>query len=191
MKKKTMLFLVTGVLFISQIIAQQSPPGRSTGSNQDKRSCGGSITSLDNGLVISFFEEKLPRDAATGQATGKRQHKPFSFMVSSTDNSVTEVKTNKVVTGQATSSDRASYSGLKIKLSKPNKDYSVDPYVETTMRATNYFNLPTGLDDGEYDLGCSWSWGVSNSGSMREGKAMFKIEIKNGSCFGINEQGVK
>lgn len=51
------------------------------------------VTPTDNGCVITMENNVVsPRDAASGLPTGKRMHKPMSFLVSSSDNSVTEVK---------------------------------------------------------------------------------------------------
>jgi hypothetical protein len=62
------------------------------------------VTPTDNGCVITMENSvKSPRDAASGLPTGKRMHKPMSFLVSSSDNSVTEVKSPRdVATGQST-----------------------------------------------------------------------------------------
>ena len=87
-------FIITAVLFCvlsftSQTIAQISTQ-RTTGYDV-KKNVRCVIVSTENGCVVSFEGVTAPRDAASGLATGKRQHKPVSFVVSPTDNSVSEV----------------------------------------------------------------------------------------------------
>ena len=51
------------------------------------------VIQTETGCTIAFEHDvKSPRDAASGLATGKRMHKPYTFSVSASDNSVSEVK---------------------------------------------------------------------------------------------------
>ncbi len=51
------------------------------------------VIPTDDGVVVTLENSiTSPRDAASGLPTGKRMHKPLSVHISSTDNSVTEVK---------------------------------------------------------------------------------------------------
>jgi hypothetical protein len=139
------------------------------------------ISSTDNGAIVSFnYDVKSPRDAASGQASGKRQHKPFNFIVSASDNAVTETK--KVITAPATSSDKVSYSDLSVMISLNKGSYMKIPI------ENGAFTLPP-VKDEDCDMVCSWSWGATNSGSGRCSVG-FALTFKDGVLMAINEQGV-
>lgn len=71
---------------------QQAPSAKATGQHIKKATLTCRVVSTDDGCSIVFENEIVsPRDVASGLPTGKRMHKPFSFVVSSSDNSVTEV----------------------------------------------------------------------------------------------------
>lgn len=184
MKKQFFALALMAIAITSTLFAQESSsPGakKSDGNNGNSPSCAGVVKSTTNGIALTFYSVKAPRDAASGQASGKRQHKPFNFVISSADNSVTEVK---IKTGAATSADKASYSDMTIHITRDGRLVKV-PVDD------GEFLLPINLSDGMYDMVFSWSWGASNSGSQKTGTVKFFVEIKDGSCFGINEQGVK
>jgi hypothetical protein len=131
--------------------------------------------------LISFNNEiQSPRDAASGQASGKRQHKPFNFMVSSTDNSVVEVKNQpfKVTEGF---SDKYKLSAVVVHFRKGLES--------TTVKVENgEFTFPPAVNDGDYDLIMSWSWGASQGGKRCD--VSFKLTMKDGACIAIDETGV-
>jgi len=140
------------------------------------------ISSTDNGVIISFnYDVKAPRDVATGQSSGKRQHKPFNFVVSSSDNSVIESK--KIVTAPATSSDKVSYNDLSVMISVNKGTFQKIPI------ENGEFILPP-VGDLDCDLVCSWSWGASNSGTAKTCKVGFSLSFKDGVLMAIKEQGM-
>jgi hypothetical protein len=96
----------------------------------------------DDGCVVTL-ENKIvsPRDAASGLPTGKRMHKPISVHVSSSDNSITEVKSPRdAASGLATGKRMHKPTVLTMELGKskpssnsPKSDISVDePGVQIT-----------------------------------------------------------
>lgn len=82
--------------FTSQLFAQQ--PAAKTADwdlAKGKGALSCSVVSTEEGCSFTFQKIEMSyREAGSGMATGKRQHKPFrtTFAVSSSDNSVTEVK---------------------------------------------------------------------------------------------------
>lgn len=140
-----------------------------------------------------------PRDAASGLATGKRMHKPYTFSVSSEDNVVSprDVATGQKTSGKVNVQDismtkRSSGAGVgKVSLQDfhfvvKNKGKIVPITVEDGECV-----FPGDCPDGEYSLVCDWSWGMSNSGSGRCA-ASFLLTIENGDCtaMAINEKGL-
>lgn len=105
-------FIITVVFiaftsFASQLFAQ-APAAKSADWDLAKGKGGVScsVAGTDEGCLFTFQKiEMSTREAGSGMATGKRQHKPYinTFAVSSIDNSVTEVKSPRdVATGQST-----------------------------------------------------------------------------------------
>lgn len=61
-------------------------------SDAIQNQCVVSILSNEAGCDIVFTNQmKSPRDAASGLATGRRMHKPITFSVNSSDNTVSEI----------------------------------------------------------------------------------------------------
>ena len=83
---------------------QQAPSAKATGQHIKEGIITCRVVATADGCSIVFENDVVsPRDAASGLATGKRMHKPFSFVVSSIDNSVTEVTSPRdAATGLAT-----------------------------------------------------------------------------------------
>jgi hypothetical protein len=197
--KRQILFLLLGVLGIStsKLYAQESAKK----NNYDvKKNVTCRITPSPEGCSISFtyqkieYDAKSPRDAASGQASGKRQHKPIRFVVSSVDNSISEIKSPRdVATGQ--SSGKVSYSDLSVMISLERA--SVGKFQPQKLMVDNgEFDLPD-LPDGNYDLIMSWSWGATNSGAgsggtgMGQGRASFTVTVEDGVVsMAIKEQGM-
>jgi hypothetical protein len=85
---------ITG--FTNQLFAQ-APAAKTADWDlaKGKGAISCSVVSTEEGCSFNFTKIEMSyRDAASGLPTGKRQHKPFvtSFNVSSSDNSVSEVK---------------------------------------------------------------------------------------------------
>ncbi|MBI3260695.1 MAG: type VI secretion system tube protein Hcp [Ignavibacteriae bacterium] len=70
-----------------------------------------------SGKITFTYDVKSPRDVATGQASGKRQHKPITitkeFDKTKPDNMITIVDNGSSITFKTTASD--SWSSPKIK----------------------------------------------------------------------------
>ncbi len=160
------------------------------------KACRVKVSSVENGCAVSFnyskieYNVKSPRDAASGQSSGKRQHKPYTFIVSSMDNSITETNSTKEVAA-GLSRGKVSYSDLSVMISLDGKPKKLT--VED-----GEFDLPTDLPDGDHNLMLSWSWGSTNTGSNASGAggggrvtASFSVTISEGVCMAIKEQGVK
>jgi hypothetical protein len=138
------------------------------------------VSSSSSGCDVSFT--KSPRDVASGLATGKRQHKPVSFSVSSSDNTVTEntVATTASAKSSGQGAGKASFSDLSVMITIKGKSQKLDV-------TDGEFSLPEDCPDGVCDMVCSWSWGASNSGSAKSCSVGFSIEIENGVCQQINK----
>jgi len=180
MKKKILIatLLIVSVVLTGKLYAQDA--SSKTADYDLKKATKGRVISTDEGALISFNNVKPPRDAASGQASGKRQHKPY-YIVKSLDNSVIEASQKDVATfmSPGKKSSEGAISGL-------TATWSGKPL----MVEDGEFTFPPNSPDGEYDLVLSWSWGISNA-KMKNGTVKFFAEMKDGACFAIKEQGVK
>ncbi len=157
---------------------------------KNDRVCMVKVSSSDNGCDIVFENTiKSPRDAASGLATGKRQHKPYHFSISSADNSVTEIKSPRdVATGQS-SGKRTAGSPIGGIIVKGGKNPGGGQFNKIVVE-DGEFTLPADCPDGEYDMSVSWSWGATNSSSSKSYAAChFILTMQDGVCMAINEKG--
>ena len=140
------------------------------------------VSSSSAGCDVVFT--KAPRDAASGLATGKRQHKPFSFSVSSSDNTVTENTDAGSASAKSSggAAGKASFSDLSVMITIKGKSQKLDI-------TDGEFSLPADCPDGSCDMIVSWSWGASNSGSSKRCSVDFLLEIEDGVCHSINTKG--
>jgi hypothetical protein len=155
-----------------------------TGGWNLKENVKGRVSSSAAGCDIVFTHEVTsPRDAASGLPTGKRQHKPYRFSVSSSDNAVTEN------TGAASSSakssgggaGKASFSDLSVMITLKGKSQKLDV-------TDGEFSLPADCPDGTCAMSVSWSWGATNT-STKRCSVDFLLEIQDGVCHAINTKG--
>ncbi len=176
------------------------------------------VTPTDDGCVVTLESSiNLPRDAASGLATGRRMHKPFSVFVKASDNAVSEVKSPRdLATGQSTGKGeqkpvggggavKASFSDLSVTSAGKAtfKEFTITKRCDGKTTEIRYPNgdceIP--LDDcpnGSCDLFCSWSWGATNTGSMTSGSGAtsgrcaegFSLEIEDGTCTAITKKDV-
>jgi len=148
-----------------------------------------SLISNTGGCEITFVNEvKSPRDAASGLATGKRSPNPFSFTVSSADNSVSEVKSPRdVSTGQSSGRSPGNpIGGLTIKGGKNPGGMQFNNLVVKNGQVA----LPANCPNGDCDLVLSWSWGASNSGSSKTYcQCHFILTMQDGACMAIKTKG--
>jgi len=204
--------------FTNQLFAQE-PAAKSAdwdlAKNKGGISC--SVVGTEEGCSFTFQKiEMSNREAGSGLATGRRQHKPFraTFAVSSSDNSVTEVKSPRDVSTGQSSGKRVAPSmasdgisdlspsttvqgagGGTGKVSIQDFHYTVKGNGKTVIVRCPDGSciIPTDLPDGEYTLLCDWSWGMSQSGgkaSPKRGSVDFLLQIENGACMAINEKGL-
>ena len=143
------------------------------------------VSSTATGCVISFDNEtKSSRVAASGQATGKSQLKPYIFAVSSTDNRVTSIDDLNAPTAKSRGgSGKASFQDLHVMMTVKGKTQNLDV-------VDGEFSLPEDLPSGAYDLALSWSWGASNGGSSKLCSVGFTATIENGVYMAITEKGL-
>ncbi|MDP3313062.1 type VI secretion system tube protein Hcp [Lutibacter sp.] len=95
MKTKFITIAFIAITCITSQLFAQEATSKTTGYDV-KKNVKCRVSPTETGYSISFeYDVKSPRDAASGMATGKRQHEQVRFIreysVSSTDNSVTEV----------------------------------------------------------------------------------------------------
>jgi hypothetical protein len=193
MKKQIVLMAFTAMCISVQLKAQQSSAkeaSKSRSNIQNNKSCIVKIEPIEEGCAISFdFLLKLSRDAGSGQATGKRPHKPL-YIVRASDNSVTEAKNPGVLSSSRSSnSSKATMQGVSASFacSKSGKISVVD----------GEFTLPADCPDGDHDLILAWSWGASNSGSnpppagSGSGRCVvtFTVTMQDGACHAISTKG--
>lgn len=181
--------------FTNQLFAQESA-AKSADWDQAKNKGGVScsVVSTEEGCSFNFTKiEMSNRDAASGLPTGRRQYKPTSatFAVSSTDNSVSEVKSPRdaasglatgrrmhkplVITKELDKSSPAIANGVSSadittgqgtgKVSMQDFHFTVKGNGKTVIVRCPDGSciIPTDLPDGEYTLSCDWSWGLSQS----------------------------
>ena len=195
-KFKAIVLLIM-VSFATTLFAQESLVKTKTKSNQSNDrsvvqntdACLVKIVNTDAGCELIFANEPvMSREAGSGMATGRRMHKPISFVVSSADNSVSEVLSPRdAASGLATGKRTAGnpIGGLTIKGGKNpgGNQFNV-------IRVNNgQFTLPADCPNGEYDLIMSWSWGATNSGSSKAYcSCHFTLTLENGACVAIKQK---
>ncbi|MEY2917610.1 MAG: hypothetical protein RIS73_1324 [Bacteroidota bacterium] len=180
---------VAATCITGQLYAQAGEASKTAGYDL-KKAVKCRVSSTETGCDIVFESDvKSPRDVATGQASGKRQHKPYSFAVSSSDNSVSEIKSPRdLATGQSSGKRTAGnpIGGLSVKGGKGN---NACMSFQKIIIENNEFTIPGGCPDGSYEMTVSWSWGASNSGSSKRCSVDFLLEIEDGVCHAINTKG--
>jgi hypothetical protein len=96
MKTKFITIALIAITCITSQLFAQEVAAKTTGYDL-KKNVKCRVSTTETGYSIAFeYDVKSPRDAASGMATGKRQHEPVRFIreysVNSTDNSVSEIK---------------------------------------------------------------------------------------------------
>jgi hypothetical protein len=185
---------IAATSFTNQLIAQDGAAAKTAGYDL-KKNVKCRISSTSAGCDISFTNEvKSPRDPASGLATGKRQHKPYHFSVSSADNSVTEIKSPRdVATGQSSGKRTAeassiSFSKVTYQWIKPSWDKKET--IKKIPVEDGEFTVPTDSPDGDYEMIVSWSWGATNQSSGKSySSCHFMLSIQDGVCHAINTKG--
>ena len=204
------------LLFISCIsnplIAQESITKQKTKSNNSNERDGSTnqwpiltvkISPTENGCSIVFDNAILnPKDVASGLPTGKRTHKPVRFNVNPADNTIVEVTSSSdlasgQVTGKSNSEPTAIISKGMYSWIKASFDKGYKQSIKNVSFENGEFSLPADCDDGEYDLGISFTYQKIemkinekvNSKSYVSGH--FLIEIDGGVCRSIKEKGVR
>jgi hypothetical protein len=173
---------VTG---ITNNLDAQETSAKKGSSNWDLATSKGGVAKIvpiEDGCAISF-NIKSPRDAASGMASGKRQHKP-TYIVRSSDNSITEAKNpGDLAAGRS--------SGTKATIQDLSATMACRKYISIVI-TDGEFTIPSDCPDGEHDLSVSWSWGVSNNTgrSSKTCTVKFKVTMKDGACIAIDETGV-
>jgi hypothetical protein len=200
--------------FSNQLVAQESITKQKTKSNNTNErtsstnqvDCIVRIKPTNNGVSIVFDNANVsPKDAASGLPTDKRMHKPLSFIVSPSDNTIVEVSSSSsMVSGQANDTAKSTTSsgvvskasgtpigGIIVKGGKNPGGSQFDKIVITDGE----FSLPADLEDGEYEMSVSFTYqkiemnnNEKNSKSYVSGR--FILEIDGGACRSIKEKGV-
>jgi hypothetical protein len=182
MKKVMVIAIAAALVCTSNLNAQESSvkATKSRSNIQNNKSCVMKIEPIEEGCAISFdYFLKLSREAGSGLATGKRQHKPM-FIVKSSDNSISEAKNpGAISSSRSSNSSKATMKDLSVSMAcSRTKLTVVDGEVQ----------LPADCPDGDHDMIVSWSWGVSNSGSSRC-VVTFTVTMQDGACHAINTKG--
>jgi hypothetical protein len=157
-----------------------------------------SVSALDN----SVTEVTSLRDAASGQATGKRMHKPMTV---SKEYDKSSPKLAESASSTGTSSDETVAKGSGGGSGKVNvQDLSMTKVnvqdISFTKRCggkTTKLSVVDGecviptdsCPDGACTITADWSWGASQGGSSKRCSVDFLLEITDGVCHAINTKG--
>jgi hypothetical protein len=192
------------------IVFESSPPSSADAASATALSKKGydyyqalssfSVSASDN----SVTEVKSPRDAASGQASGKRQHQSMAI---SKEYDKSSPKLAKSVSNTGTSSDASEVISSGGGSGKANfQDLSVTKVnvqdISFTKRCGGKSTkiscdggdceIPIGdCPNGDCSLSADWSWGASQGGSSRC-SVDFLLKIEDGACtaMAINEKGL-
>lgn len=186
MKKKIYVrtFFLLSICFSTALFSQekmQTQTAKMDSGNEMGTEVKVMATSTGCDILVS------PRDAASGLATGKRQHKPLLIRVSAADESVSEITSPRdVSSGMSTGKRAASQSVDNLTASWTDMGKKAP---KKLMVDNGTFTLPD-CPDGDYELMMSWSFGASNSGSsMKRTQKTFHVKMQDGACMAINEKG--
>lgn len=146
---------------------------RSSMQNDESRTI--KVKSTSSGVEITFMQAVVsPRDAASGQATGKRQHKPYTI-------SKNYDKSSPQLAKSGGGAGKVSVSDLSIMVTSKGRTQKLALINGTAT-------LPDDCDDDDCDLVVSWSWGQTNSGSMSRYEVPVKLTLQDGVCIAIKEK---
>ena len=218
---KKLNFISVVLLLVScisnQLFAQEAIAKTRTKSNQtnekssatNQLDCIVRIKPTDNGVSIVFDNAIVsPRDAASGLPTGKRMHKPVSFVVSPSENTITEVtSTSAMVSGQASVTKKSTTStpeptnspgnpikGISVKGGR-NPGGNIGSFDKIVI-TDGEFPLPIDLADGEYEMSISFTYQkiemttADSKSSKTYVSGRFILDIDGGVCRSIKEKGV-
>jgi len=218
---KKSIFITVALFAFTSITSQlfaQAPAAKSSdwdlAKNKGGISC--SVVSTEEGCSFNFtkIEYNYKESTTSGLPTGQRQHKPFSalFSVSSSDNSVSEVKSPRdaasglptgkrmhkpvsVSSSDATAATATTSGGGSGKVNVQDISFSKATFKEFTVTKrcggkttkisceSGDCEIPTGdCPNGDCALTASWSWGASQSGSSSKCSVDFLLSIEDGVC---------
>jgi hypothetical protein len=173
------------------IVFEGSPSSSTTGAATSKKGydyymakSSFSVSASDN----SVSEVVSPRDAASGMATGKRMHKPMAI-----SNEIDEASTSAKGTGGG--SGKVNVQDLSMtKVNVQDISFTKRCGGKTTKISCDGGDcvIPTGdCPNGDCAITADWSWGASQSGSLKRCSVDFLLEIEDGVCtkMAINEKG--
>ncbi len=207
--------LIVVASYTNQSFAQETITKQKTKSNNtnerttttNQLDCKVSIRPTDAGYSIVFDNAIVsPRDAASGLPTGKRMHKPVSFVVSLNDNTIVEVdNTSNMVSGQSSVTTKSTTTTPDVANAPGNPIKGISVKGGRNPRGNQFnkivvtdgdFSLPPDLEDGEYEMAISIpfrkievDWGKDDK-SKSYATGRFIIEIDGGACRSIKEKGV-
>jgi hypothetical protein len=169
-----------------------------------------SVSASDNAVT----EVKSPRDAATGQASGKRMHKPMT--VSKEYDKSSPKLMEKIANGKSSSDSTQSQIAIDepgvhkgsnsgqgagkvnvqdISMTKVNvQDISFTKRCGGKTTKLSVVDgecvIPIGdCPNGDCSIKADWSWGMSQSGTSKRCSVDFLLEIQDGVCHAINTKG--
>jgi len=173
------------------IVFEGSPSSSATGEAISKKGydyymakSSFSVSASDN----SVSEVVSPRDAASGLATGRRMHKPMTIS-KEVDESSTSAK------GTGGGSGKVNMQDLSMtKVNVQDISFTKRCGGKTTKISCDSGDcvIPTGdCPNGDCAISLDWSWGASQSGSLKRCSVDFLLEIEDGICtkMAINEKG--
>jgi hypothetical protein len=213
MKKSIIITVVLMVVscISNQLYAQESITKQRTKSNNtnekssatNQLDCVVRIKPTDSGISIVFDNAIVsPRDVASGLPTGKRMHKPVSFIVSPNNNTIVEVTSSSDMSSVGTKSTTTTpepsnapgnpIKGISVKGGRNPGGNQLNKIVVNDGE----FSLPVDLADGEYEMAISFTYQkiemvtADTKGSKSYVSGRFIIEVDGGACRSIKEKGV-
>ncbi|WP_395051334.1 type VI secretion system tube protein Hcp [Flavobacterium sp.] len=149
-----------------------------------------SVSAVDN----SVTEVKSPRDAATGQSSGKRMHKPMT-VTKQYDKSSPMLAKSVSSSSTASSGIAIDEPGVQSKVNVQDISFTKRCGGKTTKISCDGGDCEIPIGDcpnGDCSITADWSWGMSQSGGSNRCSVYFLLKIEDGACtaMAINEKGL-
>jgi len=145
---------------------------------ESNATCKGKLVFTDGACELTMTNNVVTaREAGSGMATGKRQHKPL-VITKELDKSTPQLRESPTKS-----------SGGKVSVQDLSVTVSVKGVKKRLQVMNNEFTLPDDCDDQDCDLVVSWSWGQTQAGSAKRETLSAVLEMQNGECVAIKTKG--
>jgi hypothetical protein len=156
---------------------------KTTTENANQEACVVSVKSIDGMCVVDYRNVSSPRDHASGQASGKRMHKPYMI---TKELGVTEPTENDLIKlgdpASGLTKGKTTAQSISNVTAKVMHEDSWSAPMKLALVNGEYI-LPIDCKSGKCEVELSWSWGATNSGSKRSYTGgRFALSMDNGVC---------